>query len=178
MPEFVFGYGSLVAEHPGCHVARLRSHRRIWGVAMDNDADVPGYKSYRLRADGSRPRVHVAFLDVEPDPFNAVTGICMPVDAHRLRALDDRERNYRRVDMTDAVVGARGRVWVYSGSVAGRGRLRDGLARGRAAVSREYLDDVLAGDRGDRAARGPGRRARGRHGRSEVLDLVRIEIPA
>jgi hypothetical protein len=144
---------------------------------MDNDVDLPGYKSYRLGVDGSRPQIHVAFVDVEPDPFNAVTGICMPVDAHRLRALDDRERNYRRIDVTDSVVGARGRVWVYRGSVAGRGRLRDGLARGRAAISREYLDEVLAGI----ASIAPHevsavQRAVGDAGLT-VLDLVRVEVP-
>ena len=34
---------------------------------MDNRVDIPGYKSYRLRADGSRPAVFVAFVDIEPD---------------------------------------------------------------------------------------------------------------
>lgn len=141
----MFGYGSLVAEHAGAHVARLHGHRRCWGVAMDNRLDVPGYKSYRLRSDGSRPEVFVAFLDVEPDALCSVTGVCVPVDAARLRELDRRERNYERTDVTGAIDGARGHVWCYIGSVAGRERLRDGLARGRAVVSRAYLDGVLAG---------------------------------
>jgi hypothetical protein len=143
--QFVFGYGSLVAEPDRGHAAILRRHRRIWGVAMDNSRDLSGYKSYRLRTDGSRPQVFVAFLDIEPDPASEVTGLCMPVDERELRELDRRERNYRRIDVTAAIAGARGRVWAYSGSEAGRARLRDGLARGRAAVSREYLDGVLAG---------------------------------
>jgi hypothetical protein len=171
--HYVFGYGSLVAEHPGCHVTRLRGHRRGWGVAMDNAVDLPGYKSYRLRSDGSRPQVHVAFLDVEPDPSSAVTGVCMPVDARRLRELDDRERNYRRIDVTDAIADARGRVWVYSGSDAGRARLRDGLARGCAVVSRDYLDGVLAAI----AAIAPDEVAAVEPPGLTVLDLERIEIP-
>ncbi len=65
---YVFGYGSLVAEGEGCHVAVLRGYRRVWGVAMDNSVDLPGYKCYRLRADLSRPAVFVAFVDVVRDP--------------------------------------------------------------------------------------------------------------
>ena len=143
---FVFGYGSLAGEHERCPVARLRGWRRVWGVAMDNSVDIPGYKSYSLRSDGSRPAVFVAFLDIEPDPTATVTGVCMPVDAADLRALDDRERSYDRVDITEQIEGSPpGRVWAYRGSEAGRARLREGLARGRAVVSRDYLDAVLAG---------------------------------
>jgi gamma-glutamylcyclotransferase (GGCT)/AIG2-like uncharacterized protein YtfP len=177
--QFVFGYGSLVAEHERGHVAILRGHRRIWGVAMDNRRDLDGYKSYRLRRDGSRPQVFVAFLDIEPDPACAVTGLCMPVDERALRALDRRERNYRRIDVTEAIAGARGRgrVWAYRGSEAGRARLRDGIACGRAAVSRDYLDGVLAGiaaiapDEVAAVERSP------RPAGLVVLDLDRIEIP-
>jgi hypothetical protein len=173
----VFGYGSLVAEHARGHVAILRDHRRGWGVAMDNGRDLPGYKSYRLRSDGSRPPLFVAFLDIEPDPDGAVTGLCVPVDERALRELDRRERNYRRIDVTSSIAGARGRVWAYGGSEAGRARLRHGRARGRAAVSRDYLDGVLAGI----AAIAPDevagvRRSPGPAG-LVVLDLDRVEIP-
>ncbi len=176
--NFVFGYGSLVAEHEGCDVARLRGWRRTWGVAMDNARDLPGYKSYRLRADGSRPAVFVAYLDIEPDPTGAVTGRCLPVKARDLRGLDDRERNYDRIDVTDALEGSPpGRVWIYRGSAAGRARLREGLAAGRAVVSREYLDGVLAGVAAiaadeiaevERSPAGAG---------LAVLDLERVTIP-
>jgi hypothetical protein len=142
--EFVFGYGSLVAAHERGHVAMLRGHRRVWGVAMDNRRDLPGYKSYRLREDGSRPQIFVAFLDIARDDAAVVAGVCMPVGDGELRELDDRERNYDRVDVSDEVDGARGRVWAYRGSDAGKARLREGLAGGRAAVSREYLAGVVA----------------------------------
>ena len=48
----------------GCPVACCAAGGACWGVAMDNRVDVPGYKPYRLRADGSRPAVFVAFLDI------------------------------------------------------------------------------------------------------------------
>ncbi|MBB4660896.1 gamma-glutamylcyclotransferase [Conexibacter arvalis] len=150
--QYVFGYGSLAAAAAatavanGGHVAELRGHRRRWGVAMDNARDLPGYKWYRLRATGERPQAFVAFLDVVPGD-GAVNGLCLPVDAAALRRLDARERNYDRVDVTERVAGARGRVWTYVGSAAGRARLARGVRERRTLVSQEYLDDVEHGFR-------------------------------
>ena len=176
-PQYVFGYGSLAAEHARDHGATLRGRRRVWGVAMDNRRDLPGYKFYRLRADASRPAIHVAFLDIEPDPASAVTGICMPAGERDLAALDRRERNYERVDVSGALEGGPpGQVWTYRGSQAGRARLREGVAAGRAAVSRDYLAAVLAGlasvapdelDGIERSLRSAG---------LAVLDLDRVDI--
>lgn len=177
-PQFVFGYGSLAAAYDGCHVARLRGHRRSWGVAMDNSVDLPGYKSYRLRADGSRPTIFVAFLDIEVDPDSTITGRCMPVDELRLSELDDRERNYDRVEVSGAIDAARGIVWAYRGCASGRARLREGASAGRAAVSRDYLDDVLAAldeivPAGESAAVTDLVGAAG----VRVLDLERVAVP-
>jgi len=175
-PQFVFGYGSLVADLRRGRVATLRGHRRFWGVAMDNRRDLPGYKSYRLRADGTRPAVFVAFLDIERRDGASAAGICMPVTDDELLVLDERERNYDRVDVSGEIDDARGRVWAYRGSRAGRQRLREGLAAGRAAVSREYLDAVRAGmavfapHEADALARSPA--AAG----LAVLDLDRVEV--
>ncbi len=175
----VFGYGSLASEHPGCPVAVLRGWRRVWGVAMDNRVDVPGYKSYRLRADGSRPAVFVAYVDIEPDPGTAVTGVCMPVDEAALAVLDRRERNYDRIDVTQAIAPRTpGRVWAYRGSADGRARLREGRAAGCAIVSRDYLANVVAGvtaiapEDAGAVERSPGLAG------LEILDLERVEIPA
>jgi len=118
--QFIFAYGSLAADLAGGHAAELHGLRRYWGVAMDNGVDVPGYKHYRLRSDGSRPAVCVAFLDLVDDADAVTTGICVPVDPSQLPALDTRERNYDRVDVTSAIVAARGTVWAYVGAPAGR----------------------------------------------------------
>ena len=142
--QFVFGYGSLAAGFAGRR-ARLRGHRRIWGVAMDNAVAIPGYKVYRRRDDGTRPAVAVAFLDIAEDPAATVDGLLITADDVALRALDERERNYDRVDVTAAVPEAPGTVWAYRGSGAGRARLRDGLRRGRAVVAADYVAGVRAG---------------------------------
>ena len=169
--QFVFAYGSLAADLRGSHPARLHGRRRGWGVAMDNRVDVPGYKHYRLRSDGSRPPVFVAFLDLFDDPAACTHGLCLPVDEAQLPVIDHRERNYERVDVTSAVPGAPGTVWTYRGTVAGRERLRRGRQLGRLVGDRAYLETVRAGfaalgldgdsDPGDLA----------------VLDLERVDLP-
>lgn len=140
--QFVFGYGSLVGLRgwPG----RLEGHRRAWGVAMDNRATIPGYKYYRSRIDGGRPAVYVAFLDIVEQAGAALDGVLIAVDDDRLRALDERERNYDRIDVTAAVPGAPGRVWAYRGSEEGRERLRAGRRERSAVVAVDYVEAVQA----------------------------------
>jgi hypothetical protein len=143
---WIFGYGSLLAAGglpAGSVPCALRGHRRCWGVAMDNRVDLPGYKHY-LDPAGRRPPIHVAFLDLRPDPAGVVHGAAFPVAERDLPLLDARERNYVRVPVAvDADVG--GPVHAYAGSAAGRARLRAGLAEGSARISRAYAELVEAG---------------------------------
>ncbi|HWF52374.1 MAG TPA: gamma-glutamylcyclotransferase family protein [Solirubrobacteraceae bacterium] len=152
--EFVFGYGSLVALGQLAptrafaaegFVTDLRDFRRCWGVAMNNRVSIPGYKYY-LDEQGDRPHVYVAFLDVRPARGESVNGVCLPVTADHLAALDDRERNYVRREVTALceVPADAGRVWTYVGSGAGRRRLTTARAAGRAVVDRAYLEGVVA----------------------------------
>ena len=176
--QFVFGYGSLAADLPRSHPAVLRGRRRGWGVAMDNSVDVPGYKHYRLRADGSRPAVFVAFLDLFDDPAAATHGVCVAVDDAQLAVIDHRERNYERIDVTGAVMPARGTVWAYVGSPVGRERLDRAREAGTAVISRDYLERTRA------TFAALGERARAEFDSSAtvgdlpVLDLERFENPA
>jgi hypothetical protein len=176
-PRFVFGYGSLAGEHLRCPATCLRGWRRVWGVAMDNRVDLPGYKSYRLRSDGSRPPVFVAFVDIEPDPDGSVTGVCLPVGEGDMAALDRRERNYDRFEVTAQLDGCPpGRVWAYRGSEDGRARLRDGLAAGCAVVSRDYLAGVIAALAGIAAAEAAAIERCVATAGLVTLDLERVEV--
>jgi len=143
--EYVFGYGSLAARAShAAAAAELLGARRVWGVAMDNREAIPGYKVFLDPADGTRPAVHVAFLDLggaTPDA-PALNGVLVALQPQALVYLDSRERNYERTEVTDRVPGAPGRVWAYTGSAAGRARLAAGLQAGTAVVSRAYLDEV------------------------------------
>jgi gamma-glutamylcyclotransferase (GGCT)/AIG2-like uncharacterized protein YtfP len=144
MTEFVFAYGSLLGLAPAGPCV-LRDHARGWDVAMDNRETIPGYKFYVDPATGERPAVYVTFLAIRPEPGAAVTGEVFAADAETLAALDARERNYDRRDVSDHV-DVDGRVWAYVGSAAGRARCAAGRAAGTAVVSAEYLASVPVGE--------------------------------
>jgi cation transport regulator ChaC len=137
--EYVFGYGSLVVRD-GSFVAQLAGYRRAWRVAMDNRVDLPGYKYFVDAATGERPDAMVAFLDLAEDPETTVNGVVFPTDD--LTALDARERNYARLDVTAAVHPAPqdGRVWAYIGTLEAKKRFETGPT----IVSRAYMEQVRA----------------------------------
>jgi hypothetical protein len=113
----------------------------------------------------------VAFLDVVPEPGAAVQGIAAEVDAARLEALDDRERNYARVDVSAALdLDLGGPVWAYAGLPEARERYAAAVAAERAVVARAYVDDVRAGF----AAHGL---AFDTLPELPVMDLERVEVP-
>jgi cation transport regulator ChaC len=135
---YVFGYGTL-ARGDGIP-ARLRGYRRAWNVAMDNRETIPGYKYYVDEA-GARPGVFVTFLNLVPG--DAVDGVVLAVDD--FAALDARERNYARVDVTSSLdVDLGGCVQAYVGTDDGRARFETGRRAGDAVVARSYLEQVRA----------------------------------
>ncbi len=78
--DYVFGYGSLLghasaASRTQGHECRLRDHRRVWNVAMDNSVELPAYKHYLDERGESRPAVFVTFLNLAPAPGEAVNGM-------------------------------------------------------------------------------------------------------
>ena len=147
MPDsrtYVFGYASLVAlEDAGAVAGRLHGYRRFWGAAMNNWEGGEAVKHWLDHETGERPRIRVAYLDIEPSEGGTVNGVAIPVDAERLAQLDAREINYRRVDVTGAFEGAPpGRVFTYIGLDAARERCRRGAAAGDVFVSRDYAVGV------------------------------------
>jgi cation transport regulator ChaC len=153
---YVFGYGSLVAlEDAEAAPGRLRGYRRFWGAAMNNWEGGDAVKHFLDPTTGERPRVRVAYLDVYERSGSAVNGLALPVDAARLAALDAREVNYSRVEVTNAFeptarmpdaslparssASIRRRVFTYVGRDAARERCRQGVADGNAFVSRDYV---------------------------------------
>lgn len=150
--ELVFGYASLMRDFAPAaagdgapRIGHLAGYRRAWNVAMDNSVDLPGYKCYR-RPDGERPAVFVAFLNIVQAPGERINGVLFPASAAELDALDARERNYRRIEVSAAVEPrAAARVWAYAGTDAARERFETGMRAGRAVVSAEYRDRVRRG---------------------------------
>ena len=160
-------YGWLAADLPGSHPAVLRGRRRGWGVAMDNRVDVPGYKPYRLRADGCRPAVFVAFLDLFRTR-RPTAGSASPSTAPRCRArparaqLRPRRRDRAAVDgpppapsgPTVGAAGGRRRLGAAPAARSRRGQPR--LPRRRDARRWPSLGPAaLAEFEGDGRARRP-----------------------
>jgi gamma-glutamylcyclotransferase (GGCT)/AIG2-like uncharacterized protein YtfP len=157
--QFVFGYGSLIARSGPVLTRELKEHgfvadlaglRRVWGVAMDNRRDLPGYKYY-TDGGGRRPQVFVAYLDLVPahpalgDGAARINGLCLPVDDAALEQLDRRERNYERADVSDRIEADGARVWAYFGKAAARERLAEGRRSGTAVIDADYVRTVEAG---------------------------------
>jgi len=143
---YVFAYGSLLGVEPAAPCV-LRDHARGWDVAMDNRETIPGYKYY-LDEEGGRPAVYVTFLAIRREPGASVRGVLFAVDDGTLAALDRRERNYDRRDVSD-LLDVDGRVWAYVGSDAGRERCAAGRAAGTAVVAEHYLAQVRHAERPD-----------------------------
>lgn len=189
--QFVFGYGSLAArpapvptralKEPG-FVADLAGLRRVWGVAMDNRRDLPGYKYY-TDGGGRRPEVFVAYLDLIPaDPGSGdlparVNGLCLPVDDAMLEQLDRRERNYARADVSDRVQAGGARVWAYVGRPSARERLTEGRRTGTAVIDAGYVRTVEAGFAGLGDDELAAVRASLEPGDLPVVELTRHELP-
>jgi len=144
LTDYVFGYASLVAIKDAEAVpGRLRGFRRHWGVAMNNWEGGEGVKHWLDRETGERPRIRVAYLDIYEHSGSVVNGLALPVDRERLEALDEREINYQRVEVTEAFEGtAPGCVFTYIGLDVARERCRRGVAEGNAFVSRDYAAGV------------------------------------
>ena len=148
--DWLFAYGSLLPAGgdrlpDGAVPAHLVGWRRSWAVAMDNSVDLPGYKHY-VGADGVRPAVMVCYLDIAERPGAVVNGLALAVGSDELPALDARERNYERCEVTGQLdVALGGRVWAYSGRRAGRARAERGRRERRLAVASSYHERVMAG---------------------------------
>lgn len=159
--DYIFGYGSLVdlerlrvflgrerlRDGDACYAA-LRGYRRAWNVAMDNRLDLPGYKYYVDAQTGQRPAGYVVFLNIYPAAESSIAGVLFGVTPAELQQVDQRERNYERVeiaahlDCTDCPAG--GRVWVYQGLPEAQQRYQQGVRRGEAMISQQYAQQVQA----------------------------------
>lgn len=149
--DYVFGYGSLVElteplikedrvfpAVPG----RLRGFRRFWGAAMNNWEATEAEKHFLDPGSGLKPRIKVAYLDIEAREGSTVNGLAIPVDSVRLAELDRREGNYRRIDVSGAFEPALAqRIFAYVGTEAARERCRE-TPDAAIHVSRKYVERI------------------------------------
>ena len=147
---YVFGYGSLVELTQPLAVdgrlypavpGRLNGFRRRWGVASNNRVTTDAQKHFLDPESGLKPKVAVAYLDIEEAAGEAVNGLAIPVDPNRLAELDLREGNYRRAEVSAAFEPALTHtVFVYHGTEPARVRAAENGEH--VYVSRQYVERV------------------------------------
>lgn len=152
MTGYVFGFASLVdlealacylGRHPfseGEYVrCRLHGHRRLWNVARDNRKSVPSRDHFVCSVSGERIDGFITAINIRPSPGDFVNGIAFRVTAEQLAALDRREGNYDRIDVTSEVdVLLPSRLWTYRGSALAEQRYARGIAGGTAVINSAY----------------------------------------
>jgi hypothetical protein len=120
----------------------LRGFSRSWRVCTDN-TDPDRAVTY-LDSEGAPPRpIQVLFVTVLPDPGGTVEGLLLRLTAEQLTALDLREGNYVRRNVTDAVPNPGDGpdvIWTYVAKPSQVARADAGLAAGTACIRRDYLD--------------------------------------
>lgn len=154
--NFVFGYGSLVNWDnlqqylgrkltPGSDfvICGLKNFHRCWNVAMDNRLDFPNYKYYIEEKTGKRFNGFVTFLNIRFDQDKTIIGVLFRVSEPELENLDQRERNYQRIDITHQINRTiQGKAWVYLGLEQAKNRYHEGLVKRNVVISQEYFDLV------------------------------------
>lgn len=113
--KYIFGYGSLVSKsdaartlgHPvnSTKLATLKGWVRDWGAVIDNN---PSHKHFKLTKSHKIPREVLALNIHRPKndekPLNP-NGVLIKVNDLELSKMDKREVNYKRVNVTNDVVG-------------------------------------------------------------------------
>ena len=157
--NFVFGYGSLMnldklQQYLGRDLAfgldfkicGLRNFHRCWNVAMDNRLNLPNYKYYIEVETGNRPQSFITFLNIRPYQGKTIAGILFRVSHQELKKLDQRERNYQRIDVTQRIEEqVEGKAWVYRGLKEAEQRYEEGLKQENGMIAQDYFDSIHYG---------------------------------
>ena len=155
---FVFGYGSLLLRSSAemtvgegearYHAGRLRGYRLEWNAGLVDPVAAATAFEYE---DSGRPFAGaLVALGVNHVTDSICLGVAIPVTRHQLAALDARESNYERIDVTadfefDSTEGMESKnavVLTYLPKADAVAAARD-LSRSR--ISNSYLEIVRAG---------------------------------
>lgn len=144
----LFGYGSLINRS-----SLEKTLKRKMDPTLVRNAWLNGYRRMWnvydfVVADGSNGlTMPMAFFNVEPDPASRCNGVLIPIKAEDLKSFDIRERQYIRVDVTEAVQPVvPGTVYTYIGKAEARDLPQDTVV----AESYEKLVADGVQSRGDR----------------------------
>ncbi len=124
--KYIFGYGSLVSKNSiqqtigrqpnTLHPAKLKGWVRDWRVILDNSTTT---RRFELIPNHEIPK-YVAALNIRKSGKNEQAtnpnGVLFAVNDSELWQMDEREKHYHRVDITDDVLGlVPGKVFAYVG---------------------------------------------------------------
>lgn len=152
--NYIFGYGSLVDKEDLINYlgykprflkyCKLNNFCRVWNVAMNNQIDLPSYKYYRNNLTKKRDFKFVTFLNIEEKLNSSIEGILFSVDSVNLKKLDERERNYKRININHHIyIDVKGDIWTYVGSEEGEKRYLTGKSQESIAIQLEYYNKVI-----------------------------------
>ena len=159
---WIFGFGSIVnieslertlgrkIVDADYEFTELQNYRREWNVAMNNNHSISGYKRYFHRFhegeanSGGVVDGYIAFLGLRQCEKSNVNGIIFKVEEDELLALDQREKNYRRVDVSNYVNNLRADrvLYCYMPSEEGLQRYIEGEKMNKLFISVGYERSV------------------------------------
>lgn len=136
---------------------------------MNNQIDLPNYKYYVDARSGQRFDGFVTFLNLYPSENSQILGILFEVNDQEIQHLDLRERNYQRLEISDAWFESGSHfwtepgsdalpmplteswefptscpTWVYSGLDAAVQRYQQGMTAAKIAIAQPYAAAVTA----------------------------------
>ncbi len=151
--NYIFGYGSLVDAirlsqflerkdyAPNAYkFCRLQGYRRSWNIARDNLINLKNYSYFVDPETRERPAVCITPLNVRPTPDGSIAGLLFGVNEAELAWVDQRERNYKRVE-----VGANieehtlsAPVWLYIGLPEAEECYQQAISQNKAVITKQY----------------------------------------
>jgi len=151
--NYIFGYGSLVnieqlkkylhKEDVFYTYTHLNNHQRVWNIAMDNSNTIQNYKYY-LNNNKERENIFVTFLNIQKNRKSHINGILFEVDQTDLTKLDQRERNYNRINVTQDIQNKNipGKIWTYIGTREAEERFQTGKKQQKSYINQNYINFV------------------------------------
>jgi cation transport regulator ChaC len=144
LQQYIFGYGSLIEQ-----ASRMRTTPAAMYVLP---ARVRGYARGWWARTGAIGFT-TTFVGAIPEKSSSVNGVIYTVSEQELKADDEREQGYKRVDVTNSVEilsgstpgsAPQGKVWIYVNDFK-EGELEKSLPTPQFPIVQSYVDICLTG---------------------------------
>ncbi len=103
-------------------------------------------KHYVDPATMERPDIYVAFANLRTAAAGNCIGVAIPVTPTSLREFDEREVNYRRIDVSSLLSPSpTRRAWTYVGLDEARDRFESGIRNQSVSIPTDYVSGIERG---------------------------------